>query len=155
MQSGQRPLTEVDAEPLVLDGYQLFENHSKFSAAVVVPYRGFPYIRWSNSNEFACAVIAGLDDPVMIISAYPPQPGFGLEVYLRAKAAALDLAHSSPRHLQVRRLFIGADANCTLSQHGDVSHVVGNWIMSARSCAARSQAFLDLALELRLRAAWP
>ena len=152
-QSGQRPLIKVGVEPLVLDGYQLFENHSKFSAAVVVPYRWVPCIRWSNSNEFACAVIVGPDGPVIIISAYLPQPGIGVDIYLRATAAVLDLAHSSPRHLQVKRLFVGADAVCTLSHHGDVSHVVGSWTMSARSCAARSQAFLDLALELRLRAA--
>ena len=152
-QSGQRPLTKVDVEPLVLDGYQLFENRSKLSAAAVVPYRWFPYICWSHSSEFACAVIVGLGDLVMIITAYLPQPGLGLDIYLRATAAVRDLARSSPRHLQVKRIFKGTDANCTLSHHEDVSHVVGNWNLSARSCAARSQAFLDLALELRLRAA--
>ena len=145
-----------DVEPLVLDGYQLFENTSNFSAAIVIPSRWFPFIRWSESNEFACAVIIGLDDPFMIISAYLPQPGLGLDIYQRALAAVLSLARSHPRHLNVKHIFIGTDANCNLCKHDDVNHIIGDWTMLSptnRGCAARSQAFLDLALELQLKAA--
>eukprot|EP00972_Heterocapsa_arctica_P107275 15803812-Heterocapsa_arctica.AAC.1 len=91
----QQDVESKEPVPIVaLDGYQIFENTSRFPAAVILPSRWFPYIRWSDSNEFAAAVIIGLDTPIMLISAYLPQPGLGLEIYLRAVEAALPFAQS-------------------------------------------------------------
>ena len=149
------PAREVETETAHSEGYQLLCNSGHYSAVLALNRNLAARVIWHDTCDFASAVILGCSINILVISAYLPNPGLGLDLYLQALAATNDLIKSAPR--DYKYMFLGCDGNCKLFNHCDLDHVVGPLIYPDQSVRSgdreRSEAFIALALEHSLRAA--
>ena len=137
------------------EGYQLFCNSGHYSVVVALNRNLAARGVWHDTCDFASAVILGCSVNIFVISAYLPNPGLGLDLYMQALAATSDLIKSAPRDFKY--MFLGCDSNCKLFNHCELDHVVGPLTYPGQSVRSgdreRSEAFIALALEHCLRAA--
>ena len=147
------PAREVEIEAAHNEGYQLFCNSGHYSAAVALNRNLAARVVWHDTCDFEFVVILGCSANILVISAFLPNPGLGLDLYLQALAATNDWIKSAPRDF----MFLGCDGNCKLFNHSDLDHVVGPLIYPGQSVRSGdrelSEAFIALALEHCLRAA--
>ena len=152
---GHSTAGEVEVEAAHNTGYQLFCNSGHYSAVVALNRNLAARVVWHDTCDFASAVVLGCSTDIIVISAYLPNPGLGLDLYLQAPAATNDLIKSAPRDFKY--MFRGSGGNCKLFNHCELDHVVGPLIYPGQSVRSgdreRSEAFIALALEHRLRAA--
>ena len=128
----------------------LISNGSDFHAAVAVHKTHVEMIRWRGACKFATLIALGTPAR-LCMSMYPPQPGRGLGLYLKAVDSVCSLLRSLPADLRVAPLFVGCDANCSLASHPDVADNVGPRTY-VQGNGRRAEAFLNVFLEFRLRA---
>ena len=149
------PAREVEIEAVHNEGYQLFCNSGHYSAVVALNRNLAARVVWHDTCDFASAVILGCSTSILVIPAYLPNPGLGLDLYMQALAATSDLIKSAPR--DYKYMFLGCDGNCKLFNHCELDHVVGPLVYPGQSVRSgdreRSEDFAALALEHRLRAA--
>ena len=145
---------ETEIEAAHSHGYQVYSNTGDFSAAVVLNRNLDDHVKWQGTCICFSAVTLGHDDvSVLFASAYFPQRGLGLDLFIEAIAAVSELIRSAPPH---KELLVGCDGNCKLFEHENLPNVVGPVIFPfSNPCLydrARFDVFITMALDHQLRA---